>query len=128
MNRTSTTTFPTDCAKFPEPSYGPLTKNDKIVFLYESYSAVIDNIKMTDAKLIGEMLTLLEIALPDGQQLNALKQQTRAAIYRHQNELTDILDKNFDTLSEALELSKYCCESTSDSDNCDEEHGMEAPE
>jgi hypothetical protein len=86
----------------------PLTKEEQAHYLYKSFQATQDNIRYFDSKLLGDLYTLAEIAIPQGVQLNALKTQIRNAVYRWQSESFKVIGDNFDWMAGAFEFGTFC--------------------
>lgn len=86
----------------------PLNNEEQAQFLYKSFQSVQDNIRYFDSKLLGDLYTLAEIAIPQSVQLNALKTQIKNAVYRWQSESFKVIANNFDWMAGAFNIGHHC--------------------
>ena len=80
---------------------GDVAEHKKRV-VYDTLNAIQDNIRYFDSKLLGELYTLLEIAITDNKQREALKTQIKNATFRWQFESFKVIEENFKCMSEGI--------------------------
>jgi hypothetical protein len=105
MSKFVSEVLPPDEPVFAQSHFnGSDEKEGKSFFLYDTFNAVLDNTRYYDSKMLGELYTLAEIALPEGRQLDSLKTQIKLAVFRWQELYFKTIGENFDHLRTVMGL------------------------